>query len=154
MLDGMCRDSVIITNLGMGETIDEQLEKVKAKHLVEAGAILGLYHGRGADELTNRAIKTFGYEQLPFKRFNANAAWYYLMVMGNNLFEAFKEDVTEAVISVKVYADTFRRQFIDIAGKIVRKGGKVLLQVPRAVFERLQLDRLLGRLEVGLPKLC
>lgn len=154
VLDGMCRDSVIITNLGMGETIDEQLEKVKAKHLVEAGAILGLYHGRGADELTNRAIKTFGHEQLPFKRFNANAAWYYLMVMGNNLFEAFKEDVTEAVISVKVYADTFRRQFIDIAGKIVRKGGKVLLQVPRAVFERLQLDRLLGRLEVGLPKLC
>jgi hypothetical protein len=134
--------------------IDEQLKSVKAKHWLEAGAILGLYHGRDADELTNRALKTFGHEQLPCKRFDANAAWYSLMLLGNNLFEAFKEDVTESVISVNVYADTFRRQFIDIAGKIVRKRGKIMLQVPRAIFERFQFDRLLGRLSAGLPKWC
>ena len=32
------------------------------------------------------AEKNFGYQQLPFKDFNANAAWYYLMLLCNNLF--------------------------------------------------------------------
>ncbi len=36
-----------------------------------------------------------------------------MMVLGNNLFESFKDDVTEAVIPVSVYADTFRHRFID-----------------------------------------
>lgn len=154
VFEGLHRDSVIITNLGVGEKIDEQLIAIDKKHWLEAGTILGLYHGRGADELTNRALKTFGHEQLPFKRFDPNAAWYYLMVLGNNLFESFKEDVSESVIAVSVYADTFRRQFIDIAGRIVRSGRITILKVPRAVFDRLQLDRLFGRLKVGLPKLC
>ena len=51
---GLLKDSIIITNLGMGG----QLE----------------YHQRGADELANRALKNFGHEQLPFKRFAANTA--------------------------------------------------------------------------------
>ena len=37
VLDGTCRDSVIITNLGMGETIDELLKSVHAKHLAGGG---------------------------------------------------------------------------------------------------------------------
>jgi hypothetical protein len=154
VLDGLCRDSVIITNLGMGNKIDEQLSAINAKHWLEAGCILGLYHDRGADELTNRAIKTFGHEQLPFKRFDANAAWYYMMLLGNNLFEAFKEDVTEAIIPVSVYADTFRRKFIDTAGKLVFHSGKLVMKVPMVDFVRLQMDRLFLRLQVGLPQLC
>jgi hypothetical protein len=35
--------------------------------------ILADYHQRGSDELANRALKNFGHEQLPFKRFAANA---------------------------------------------------------------------------------
>ena len=119
---GLLKDSIIITNLGMGG----QLE----------------YHQRGADELANRALKNFGHEQLPFKRFAANTAWYYMMCVSHNLFEAFKEDVSAPVISVSAYADTFRRQLIDTAGKIVRHAGKMIMKVPRATFERLQLDRL------------
>jgi hypothetical protein len=73
----------IITNLGMGDVIDE-------KQWFEAETIMALYRGRVANELTNRAVKTYGHEQLPFKRFDANATWNYMMLPGNNLSESFK----------------------------------------------------------------
>jgi len=141
-LPGLVKDNIIITNLGMGGQIDEQLRKADQGHLLSAHHILAEYHQRGADELANRALKNFGHEQLPFKRFAANTAWYYLMCVSHNLFEAFKEDVSAPVISVSVYADTIRRQLIDTAGKIVRHAGKLIMKVPRATYERLQLDRL------------
>ena len=141
-MPGLAKDSVIITNLGMGGQIDEQLRLAGQAHLLTAHTILAEYHQRGADELANRALKNFGHEQLPFKRFAANTAWYYMMCVSHNLFEAFKEDVSAPVISVSVYADTFRRQLIDTAGKIVRHAGKLIMKVPRATFERLQMDRL------------
>ena len=53
-----------------------------------------------------------------------------LMLLGNNLFEAFKEDVTAPVIPITVYADTFRRQFLDTAGKLARHAGKLIMKVP------------------------
>ena len=125
-----------------GEPIDAQLRAIGEEQWLDAETILARYHDRGTDELTNRALKTFGHEQLPFKRFAANAAWYYLMCVSHSLFESFKEDVTAPVIPVTVYADTFRRQLIDTAGKIVRHAGKLIMKVPRATFERLQFDRL------------
>ena len=154
VIEGLCRDSVIITNLGQGYRIDEQLRKINRESWLEAKEILSIYHDRGTDELTNRALKTFGHEQLPFKQFTANAAWYYIMLLGNNLFEAFKEDVTDAVISVSVYADTFRRQFVDTAAKIVRHAGKLIMKVPEADFVRLKFDRLIEKCQTGLPQLC
>jgi hypothetical protein len=154
VLDGLCRDTVIITNIGKGEAIDGQLKANEEEQWFKAETILARYHDRGTDELTNRALKTFGHEQLPFKRFPANAAWYYLMLLGNNLFESFKEDVTASVISVSVYAHTFRRQFIDTAGKIVRHAGKLIMKVPRAAYERLQFGKLLEICQNSLPQLC
>jgi hypothetical protein len=154
MLDGLCRDMVIITNLGKGEAIDAQLRAIGEEQWLETETLLAQYHDRGTDELTNRALKTFSHEQLPFKRFTANAAWYYMMLLGNNLFESFKEDVTESVIPVSVYADTFRRQFIKTAGKMVRHAGQLIMKVPRAAFERLQLDQLFMRCQNSSPLLC
>jgi len=55
-----------------------------------------------------------------------------MMCLSHNLFEAFKENVSALVISVTVYADTFRRQVIDTAGKIVRHEGKLIMKVPLA----------------------
>ena len=141
-LPGLAHDGLIITNLGMGGAIDNQLRQAAEEQRIHAHRILAFYHGRGKDELANRALKNFAHEQLPFKKFDANAAWYYLMLVGNNLFEAFKEDVSQPVIAVSVYADTFRRQFLDIAGKLLRHAGKLILKVPKTTFERLQLDRL------------
>jgi len=125
-----------------GGQIDEQFRQAGQHHLLLAHTILAEYHQRGADELANRALKNFGHEQLPFKRFAANTAWYYMMCVSHNLFEAFKEDVSAPVISVSVYADTFRRQLIDTAGKIVRHAGKLIMKVPRATFVRFQFDHL------------
>lgn len=141
-LPGLSHDSVIITNVGMGGAIDEQLRRAGAEQRIGADSILGSYHRRGNDELTNRALKNFGHQQLPFKNFNSNAAWYYLLLLGNNLFEAFKEDVCAPVIPVVVYAVTFRRLFLDTAGKLIRHAGKLILKVPKTTFERLQLDLL------------
>ncbi|TLU83398.1 MAG: hypothetical protein FDX30_10225 [Chlorobium sp.] len=62
--------------------------------------------------MTNSSLKTFDHEQLPIKRFFGNAAWYYMILVGNNLFESFKEDIKEPIIPVSVYDDTFHRQFI------------------------------------------
>ncbi len=60
------------------------------------------------------------------------------MLLGNNLFEAFKEDVSKPVIVVTMYADTFRRQFLDTPGKLLRHAGKLISKVPKKTFERLQ----------------
>jgi len=126
----------------MGEKIDEQLKAIGAEHWLEVGTILALYHERGTDELSNRALKSFFHEQLPFKRFDANAAWYYMILLGNNLFEAFKEDVTEGIIPVSVYDGTFRRKFIDTAGKLVFlwfHSGKLVMKVPMVDIVRCNL---------------
>ena len=149
-LPGLDHDGVIITNLGMGGTIDGQLRQVAEEKRITARGILSSYHGRGKDELANRARKNFGHEQLPFKKFAPNAAWYYLMLVGNNLFEAFKEDVSKPVIAVTVYADTFRRQFLDTADKLLRHSGKLILKVPKTTFERLQWNRLFATCQQAL----
>jgi len=52
----------------------------------------------GADELVHRALKEFGSQTLPFKRFGANAAFYYTMAVAFFFYECFKEDVTESVV--------------------------------------------------------
>ena len=100
------------------------------------------HHQRGADELPHRGLKEFGSEQMPFKRFGANQAFYYLMVIAFFLFETFKEDNLQDILPISSYATTVRRQLVDIAAKIVRKGRAVILKVPKVVMERLKLDAL------------
>jgi hypothetical protein len=72
------------------------------------------------------------------------------MLLGKNLFEAFKEDVSKPVIAVTMYADTFRRQFLDTAGKLLRHAGKLILKVPKTTFEHLQLDQLFATCQHAL----
>ena len=141
-LPGCRPDTVIITNIGQGQKIDEQLKRSGAEAYLTADGIVACYHERGSDELANRALKDFGHEQLPFKRFNPNAAWYYSMLLGHFLMESFKKDVSAPVLPVGAYANTVRRKLIDIAGKIVKHGKTVILKVPHACFEYLHLLRL------------
>jgi hypothetical protein len=95
---------------------------------LDAAGIVGCYHERGSDELANRALKDFGHEQLPFKKINPNAAWYYCMLVGHFLMECFKKDVAFTVVPIGAYATTVRRRLIDIAGKIVSHGGNIILK--------------------------
>jgi len=96
----------------------------------------------------HRALKEFETEKLLFKRFQPNTAFYYTMVVAFNLMEAFKQDVTAESICPNVYPTTFRRMFLDIAGKIVATSPRLSLrpaccrQVTRAVWERLNLQKI------------
>ena len=146
-------DTVIYTNLGQGGRIDQLLEAAGHGDWTEPEHVIELHHGRGADELVHRALKEFRAEQLPFKSFQANAAFYYTVLVAFFLFETFKRDVTEAVLPVASYATGVRRQVIDFAAKIVRHSGQTILKVTAAIWERLQLGRLWER-TADPPRFC
>jgi hypothetical protein len=144
-------DTVIYTNLGMGGAIDEQLRKVGMEELFAPQAMIEAYHGRGCDELVHRALKDFCSEQLPFKRFHQNAAFYYTMVIAFFLYEAFKEDVCTPVVAVSSYATTLRRKILDVAGKIVSHAGKITLKVTISTWESLDFYQLWLKSENQIP---
>jgi len=133
--------TILYTNLGMGEAIDEILHQVGRDDLLEAEPILRMAHGRGRDELVHRAFKDFGFEELPFKRFAPNAAFYYTMAVAHFLYECFKEDACEGIIPVQSYANTFRRKVIDTAMKIVQTGHEIWIKFTQATWDSLQLDQ-------------
>ena len=130
-------DNIIVTNLTSADLNDE--------------CLIYYHHQRGADELPHRGLKEFGSEQLPFKRFGANQAFYYVMVIAFFLFETFKEDNLQDILPMTSYATTVRRQLIDIAAKIVRKGRAIILKVPKAVMERFPLTALWTRCQQAPP---
>jgi len=148
-LPGCRPDTVIITNIGQGQAIDGLLEDAGAEDYLQTDSIVSCYHERGSDELANRALKDFGHEQLPFKRFNPNAAWYYTMLLGHFLMETFKADVGAPMISIGSYATTVRRRLIDMAGKIVSHGGKIVLKVSLACYRTLNLGHLFERCKIA-----
>ncbi len=140
-------ETIIYTNLGLENEITRSILGQHDDTLthISAQAIITTYHQRGRDELVNRGLKDFGGEQLPFARFAPNAAFYYLMVISFFLFEVFKKDVGTEIIPLTWYATTFRRHCLDVAGKIVRTGRQVVLQVTRATWGFLRLEILWER---------
>jgi hypothetical protein len=135
-------DTILYTNLGMGTEIDAGLRKAGMENMLTAQGIIETQHGRGSDELVHRALKDFGSEQLPFKRFHQNAAFYYTMITAFFLYEAFKEDVCAPVIAVSSYATTLRRKVIDVAGKVVRHAAKTVLKVTQSTWNNIALHHL------------
>ena len=138
-------DQVIYTNLGQGGPIDGLLAAAGRAAWTEPERIIELHHGRGRDELVHRALKDFRAEQLPFKRFQANAAFYYTVLVAFFLFESFKRDVTEVALPFTAQATRVRREAIDFAAKIVRTSGRTVLKVTRAVWHRLRIGDLWER---------
>jgi len=138
-------DTIIYTNIGTGGPIDEALVAAGHGHLLSAAGIIQCYHERGCDELVHRAFKDFIDQRLPFKRFRQNTAFYYTALIAFALFESFKADVTDPVIPATAYATTFRRRFLDVAGKIVSHAGKIILKLTRATLEALKLHKLWQR---------
>jgi len=138
-------DTVIYTNLGRGGPIDELLRAAGHETWIEPTRIIEVHHGRGRDELVHRAIKDFRAEELPFKKFRANAAFYYTVLVAFFLFEAFKRDVTDEVVPITAYATRVRRQAIDFAAKVVRTARQSVLKVTQAVWDRLDIEELWNR---------
>ena len=67
-------DNVILTNLGVNAEVLAHASADERRHWTAPATIIASHHRRGADELPHRGLKEFGFEELPFKRFAANAA--------------------------------------------------------------------------------
>jgi hypothetical protein len=151
LLDFARPDNIILTNIGINEKALSGCSEGIRKEIMKTEAIIGSHHRRGADELPHRGIKDFGFEELPFKRFPANSALYYCMVIAFFLFETFKEDVLAEVMPIGSYAATVRRKALDFAAKIVSKGRQITLKVTKAVMEALKFEKLWERSNNPVP---
>lgn len=139
-------DNVIYTNIGMCKIADERLRAAGGHHYFETGVIIQTSHQRGADELIHRSIKEFATkEQLPFKSFRMNRAYYFLLVITHFIFEAYKQDVSYDVVPITVYPNTFRRSMIDFAAKITSRSRNVYLNVTKSVHETINIVELWKR---------
>jgi hypothetical protein len=151
LLDFARPDNVILTNLGMNAAVLASAAVDEQTHWTQPETLIASHHRRGADELPHRGLKDFGCEALPFKRFPANAALYYCMLLAFFLSETFKEDVLVEVLPVTSYATTVRRRVIDIAAKVVRTGGQVILKVTHSVMATLRFAQLWARCQSPPP---
>jgi Transposase DDE domain group 1 len=144
-------DNIIVTNLDPTHDALKRMAPDLQKHWLKDETIIFHHHQRGADELPHRGLKEFGSEQLPFKRFAANRAYYYLMVVSFFLFETFKEDNLKDILPITSYATTIRRKLVDFAAKVVFTGRELILKVPAVVMERLDLATLWTRCQAASP---
>lgn len=145
-------DTVLYTNIGMDDKMSTQLEVSGNEEYLKAETIIGLGHGRGASELNHRSFKELmGREQLPFKPFGMNGAYYYLQLITHFLFECYKEDVAVAAIPVRSYPTTFRRKLIDFAAKVVVTGNRVILQAAKSFWKENKLEDLWRRCNSPTP---
>ncbi len=151
LLDFARPDNLIVTNIGVNTEVLNGCDNEMREEITNVESIISSHHQRGADELPHRGLKDFGFEELPFKRFSANTAFFYCMVISFFLFEAFKEDVLEDVIPIESYATTVRRKALDFAAKIVKTGGEIILKVTHAVMEALRMQKLWERCQDPIP---
>jgi hypothetical protein len=86
--------------------------------------------------------KDFGFEQLPFKRFGQNSAFYYCMLISFFLFETFKEDITAKIIPITSYTTSVRRKIVNIAAKIIKKSRTITLKLSQSAMQALKFDLL------------
>ncbi len=136
-------DNLIFTNIGTNEVADQRLVKAGGEEYLKAINIVKLSHQRGADELIHRSIKELATkEQLPFKRMGMNRAYYFMLVIVHFIFETYKRDVTNEVLSITSYPNTFRRKVIDFATKITSGSGYVILNIPKTIFDNFKLNDL------------
>jgi hypothetical protein len=136
-------DSIIYTNIGMCKEADDKLLAVGGQKYFEPEFIIAQSHARGADELIHRSIKELATkEQLPFKSFGMNRAYYYLLVITHFMFETYKRDVTVDILPVTAYPNTFRRKMIDFAVKITSRSRYIILNVTKTIHATIKIDQL------------
>lgn len=137
LLEHVRADTLLVTNI-RSDTVVQAMPK-ELQDLLNPKGIIRKYHSRGANELVHRSLKDFGFEQMPFKRFTPNAAVYYTMLVAFFLFETFKEDVLDPVIPIQSYATTVRRNFLDMAAKVVCHSHEIILKFTSYAFQALNL---------------
>ncbi len=134
------RERVYCTNLGVNEQITRQLTRIGKGDWMSEEGLLDLAHTRGQRELVHRDLKEFETDHLPFEPFEANHAFYGTMLVSHTLYCCFSEQITGEVVEPECSPDTFRRRFLDVAGKVVDSGREVILRINEAVHDQLSLD--------------
>lgn len=143
LLDFHKSDSVIYTNIGINPELDKKLKGTKSEEYFTAKGLINFSHSKGKGELVHRSLKEFATkEQLPFEKFGMNMVYYYLLVITHFLFETYKFDVTDEVVPLKSYPNTFRRKLIDFAVKIVSHSRYKVLQVVKTDYNNLNINDL------------
>lgn len=102
------------------------------------------YNGRAQVENVIRELKSgFGLDGVPSGEFSANAMWFGLGVLAYNLYCALRGHCLPESYS-KSAANSLRWMFLNVAGKVVRSGGRVILKLAVAahkLFEYQQARR-------------
>jgi len=142
LVPGTGKVNLNYTNLCVNSIVTQQFEDAGCGYLGKTENIIMLAHNRGEDELIHRHIKDFAGEEMPFLKFEMNAEWFHLMIFSFNMHQGFKEDVFEKREDKQCYPTTFRRRFIDFAGRIVRHAHTTVLKVRKSVKESITLDSL------------
>jgi hypothetical protein len=152
LMDFSKPDNVIYTNIGNCKKADDKLRAAGGESYFETKTIIQTSHSRGADELVHRSIKELATkEQLPFKSFGMNRAYYFMLVITHFLFEAYKQDVTADVIPITTYPNTFRRKLIDFAAKITTGARNIKLNVSKTIYETINIAELWVRCQSPPP---
>jgi hypothetical protein len=139
-------DNIIYTNIGTCPVADQRLKDAGGEKYFGALEIMKMSHARGADELIHRSLKELATkEQLPFKRFGMNRAYYYLLVTTHFILETYKRDITADVIPITAYPNTFRRNLVDFAVKITSRSRNVVLNVTKTIHETFNIEELWKR---------
>jgi hypothetical protein len=145
-------DNAIYTNIGNCKKADNKLRTAGGDAYFETKSIIQMSHQRGADELIHRSIKELATkEQLPFKSFGMNRAYYFMLVITHFFFEAYKQDVTADVVPITTYPNTFRRKLIDFAAKITSGARSIKLNVSRTIYEAININQIWERCQSPPP---
>ena len=136
-------DTIIYTNIGNCPEADKRLWEAGGEEYFKAGTIVKKSHQRGAYELVHRSLKELATkEQLPFKSFGMNRAYYFMLVFTHFLYEAYKQDVAFPAIPICSYPNTFRRKLIDFAVKVTSHARDTILNVSQSVHQALNINKL------------
>ena len=133
-------DRIYYTNIGTTKEVTEQLIKAGKEEYLSLDKVFELSRSRGNSELTHRHLKDFGVEEMPFKYFGPNRAFFQIMVLGFNLYNSFKSNCIPELKNI--YTSTFRRRFIDVAGKIVNHANKIVLKITEFKMEQLDFYKI------------
>jgi hypothetical protein len=139
-------DSLIYTNIGMNKEMDDKLIAAGGERYFQPETIIQKSHERGAYELIHRSIKEFATkEQMPFKSLDMNRSYYFMLVITHFIFETYKRDVTQDVIPITAYPNTFRRKLIDFAAKLISHARDFKLCVNKYIYESINIVKLWQR---------
>jgi hypothetical protein len=115
---------------------------MEKKNAVE---VLAWHNQRGQAENFNKELKVgFGMEQMPCGQLGANAVFFRIGVIAYNLFIGLKFNVCPEACRVQTIG-TFRWRWIQVAGRIVRHAGRMILRLSVDAQRLLALDAIRRR---------